>query len=80
MLSYHGLWAPAAKRRAEVVPALGGRVEHNRRKKTAPAEPKGEPAPACGHLKPAADQEVEGKARSPRLSGADCLQRAFFVT
>ena len=29
---YHGLWAPAARDRALVVPALGARVEHNRRK------------------------------------------------
>jgi hypothetical protein len=77
-LAYFGLWGPAAKDRALVVPALGARVEHNKRKGKA----------ACG----AADaREAEGaqpevcekaraakaKAAETKLSWSQALQRAF---
>ena len=75
-LVYHGLWAPAAKRRAEIVPALGGRVEHNRRKKTAAQkDQRSEPAEQTAS---GAKRDAKAEERTSKLRWADCLKRAFF--
>jgi hypothetical protein len=54
----------------------GTETAHNRRKKTVPAE--GGTTSACGHVKPDADEEAEGKARSRKLTWANCLRRVHF--
>ena len=89
---YHGLFAPAARQRAEVVPALGGRVAHNKRKGkrkaganvgAATGQDVANQAGAGAEFKlvgaaAAAYGEVE-KEYSTKLTWAQCLRRAFFL-
>ncbi len=91
-IQYFGLWAPAAKARALVVPALGARVEHNKRRGkrkhadqcTGPCEC---PDPehhhdACGHVGQAEQTEAakaKRKSKETRLTWSQALQRGFGI-
>ena len=90
-----GIFAPAAKQRAEVVPARGGRVAHNKRKGKRKAGANVAAAPEHSGSKPPGDGgepfklvgaaavaygEIEiEKEYSTKLTWAQCLRRAFFL-
>ena len=92
---YHGLFAGGAKQRAEVVPALCGRVAHNKRKgkpkagakvgaATDPSRSKppgdgGEPFKLVGAAAMAYAEIEIEKEYSTKLTWAQCLRRAFAV-
>ena len=70
---YHGIFAPGAALREEIVPARGGRCAHNKRK--------GKPKVDKDAVKKAAgndDSEAAERAASRKLTWADALKRAFF--
>ena len=92
---YFGIFAPAAKQRAEVVPARGGRVAHNKRKgkrKTGanvaaapehsgpkPPGDGGEPFKLVGAAAVAYGEIEIENEYSTKLTWAQCLRRAFAI-
>ena len=90
---YHGLFAPGASQREEVVPARGGRVAHNKRKgkrkaaanvgaTTAPSGSKTADSGATTFKLVGEAAAAYGDAEreySTKLTWAQCLRRAFFL-
>lgn len=89
----HGLFAPGAAQRDEVVPARGGRVAHNKRKRKRKAASYQAAAADQSGQKPAGNDaetfklvgvaaEAHGEVAeeySTKLTWAQCLRRAFFL-
>lgn len=72
-LHYHGLWAPNAHDRAEVVPARGDLAKHRAQQKAAKAKR----CRTANEGKPDVGPPADERAADTRMKWAECLRRAF---